>query len=324
MTTLRQTGRSQNEGGQKLPAPPPGGHLVPIFLATKSAENCEPVTIRNYRTALTRFFSAPTSPADAREVTADHLILWLAAETERGTSAAYRRWLQRHLYGFLGWMLERRELRTDPRAGVKVTRAPEPILRSLEEPEFRLLLKVAEDRPRLASGRRSLPEHYRRDIAILHLLWATGIRRNEAVLLEIDDLDLKNRLLLVRYAKGKKHRTVPFSAECAAALTEYIYGERPRNHLGAPADGKLLLARGGIPLTVSAFVLIIRRISGRAGIPVSAHDFRRGFAARVRRLGLDVGDTAELLGHETLVMTIRYSRAGKAEAAINAYRKIVG
>lgn len=66
-------------------------------------------------------------------------------------------------------------------------------------------------------------------------------------------------------------------------------------------------------------------VEARAGCNhFTPHAFRRGFARHTRRAGLDLGEVAALMGHATLTMTMRYSQAGEAEAARDAYRRLIG
>lgn len=114
-------------------------------------------------------------------------------------------------------------------------------------------------------------------------------------------------------------RVVPFDAATKVALLEYLIRERGRE------PGPLLLSRGGEPMTANALKIMLHRLEQRAGCNhVTPHAFRRGFARHTRRAGLDLGEVAALMGHATLTMTMRYSQAGEAEAARDAYRRLIG
>ncbi|MCC7365012.1 MAG: tyrosine-type recombinase/integrase [Dehalococcoidia bacterium] len=289
-----------------------------LFLALKEARGCEPVTLRNYRTAVGRFLALPFVPESVAELTDDHVVLWLGSLRKGGLAAGTLAWHQRHVFAWIGWLVTRGEIPRDPRRGVDRVIVPRERMRSVTSEAFIRLLAVAGDRPRTKRGTLLDPENRLRDVAILHVLYATGLRRAELVGVRFEDVDLRRGELLVRHTKAKRERVVPFDAATKAALAEYVIGKRGR------APGPLFLARGGVGLSDNALRLLLERLAERAGVSVSAHDFRRGFAARVRRAGLDVGHTARLMGHSTLTMTLRYSEEGETDAAISAYRKVIG
>jgi site-specific recombinase XerD len=291
-----------------------------IFIAAREAVGCAPATLSAYRRA-TASFLALHAETPSPELDDDHITLWLAGLRRRGLADATLAWYQRHLYVFLRYMVARgwadpALTRTVPR--VLVQQEPK---RSVTGAQFARLLTVASDgvgAQRTGRGRRRHAENVLRNVAMLHVLWATGVRRREMVELELRDVDLKERVLIVRHAKGKKFRTVPFGADTKLALTEYIRMERGQE------PGPLWLARGGEALTVNGLDMFFKRLTLRSGLAVSAHDLRRAFASRMRRSGLDLGHVMELLGHTSPVMTLHYSRAGEAEAARQAYRRLVG
>jgi len=172
-------------------------------------------------------------------------------------------------------------------------------------------------RSRVRHERRE-PEHRLRNLAILRLLWATGLRRTELCLLEVDDVDLRLGVALVRHAKGKKTRVVPFDAAAKAALAEYLVQVRGRE------PGPLFLARRGVALSPDALTQLVGGLSRRAGLSLGVHAFRRGFAVQMRRAGLEMDSVQTLMGHASAAMTRVYSASGEEEAALRAYRQRVG
>lgn len=118
--------------------------------------------------------------------------------------------------------------------------------------------------------------------------------------------------------KGQKQRRTPFDLPTKRALLEYAARERGRE------DGPLFVSQLGNRLSGDGLRQVLERLERLAGVEVHAHAFRRGFARRMRRSGLDLGETAALMGHTTLTMTRHYSQAGEEEAAIDAYRRLIG
>lgn len=139
------------------------------------------------------------------------------------------------------------------------------------------------------------------------------LKAGEMLRLTLADVDLDRRELRIM-GKGRRERVVPFDAATKVALLEYLIRERGRE------PGPLFLSRDGAPMTANALKIMLRRLEQRAGCAhVTPHAFRRGFARHTRRAGLDLGEVAALMGHATLEMTRRYSQAGEAEAARDAW-----
>ena len=279
-----------------------------LFLAIKEARGLQPVSIANYREVAERFLAREYVPVELSAIREDHLVRWLTDLRREGKAPSTIAYHQRHLYAWLHWAYERRDLDHDVARRVPRVRVPETRRRTLDASDFL----------RLVSAAAMSSENGLRDVALLHLLWSTGLRRNELAQLDLEDVDLRAGELVVHHGKGGRTRVVPFDAATKAALAEYVMTARGR------APGALLVSRGSQPMTSNAVRLAIQRLGQKAGVKVSSHDFRRGFAARMRKGGLDLGATMTLLGHASPVMTLRYSREGEEAAAVSAYRRIVG
>lgn len=296
-----------------------------LFIALKEARGLSPASLVAYRRYIEAFIAAPVVPEFSDELSADTLVLWLhhmrRSTTRRGGPPAdgTLAFAQRHVYVWIRWLIKRNECQPDILAEVPPVVVREVRRRSLTPDGFVRLLTVAGHRRSNLSGQPAVVENRTRNLAILHLLYSSGVRRNELVQLLFEDLDLRAGSILVRMDKGKRTRVVAFDAATRAALAEYVISDRGRE------PGPLFLSsRTGQGFTPMGLDTLIKRLAQRAGIEFSCHDARRGFAARVRRAGLDIGHTMTLLGHATPVMTLAYSRAGEEDAAISAYRKLVG
>lgn len=143
-----------------------------------------------------------------------------------------------------------------------------------------------------------------RDLAILELLYATGLRVSELVGLDLDDADRAGWTVRV-LGKGRKERIVPFGAKAARALDAYL-GSR------AEARGPLFRNRRGGRLTARAIHAIVRRSAAAAGIArrVSPHTLRHTFATHLLDAGADLRVIQEFLGHSRLSTTQRYTHVG--------------
>jgi integrase/recombinase XerC len=143
-----------------------------------------------------------------------------------------------------------------------------------------------------------------RDVAILELLYATGLRVSELAGLDLDDVDRAGRTVRV-LGKGRKERIVPYGEQAARALEAYL---GPR----AEARGPVFANRRGGRLTVRAIHAIVRRCARAAGITrrVSPHTLRHTFATHLLDAGADLRAIQEFLGHSRLSTTQRYTHVG--------------
>jgi integrase/recombinase XerC len=155
----------------------------------------------------------------------------------------------------------------------------------------------------------SFPE---RDRLMFELLYGCGIRNSELVGINLDDISLSNEAILIR-GKGKKERFVPFGGSALAALAIYLQW---RQQLLAtlkktvPGKGKLLVNQRGGRLTTRSVGRIIKRIAVAKGLSpeVHPHTLRHAFGTHMLEEGADLRAIQELLGHERLATTQRYTQ----------------
>ena len=142
-----------------------------------------------------------------------------------------------------------------------------------------------------------------RDRAILELLYGAGLRAGELVAVNLQDLDERERTVLVR-GKGKKERIAVFGEPCARAIREYTAGERPGSD--SPA---LFLNPRGRRLSQRTVQRIVERHRLHAGLSpdVTPHSLRHSFATHLLTGGADLKTVQQLLGHESLVSTQIYT-----------------
>jgi len=147
-----------------------------------------------------------------------------------------------------------------------------------------------------------------RNRALLEVLYSTGARISEAVGLDVDDVDVQSRSVLLR-GKGGKQRLVPIGRPAVSALEAYYVRGRPdlaRRGKGLPAI--FLNARGGRLSRQSAWQ-VLQDAAERAGISgsVSPHTLRHSFATHLLEGGADVRVVQELLGHASVTTTQIYT-----------------
>jgi integrase/recombinase XerC len=167
-----------------------------------------------------------------------------------------------------------------------------------------------------------------RDQAILELFYATGIRVSELVGLDRDDLDIEGGFIRV-LGKGRKERIVPFGRKAAEALQAYI---EVRRNLGAKysgagepkadtaSDAIFLNCRGGRLTTRGVAVIVDRHVARLAQrLRVHPHTLRHTFATHMLNAGADLRAIQELLGHESLSTTQKYTHVS-TEQLVRVYR----
>lgn len=146
-----------------------------------------------------------------------------------------------------------------------------------------------------------------RDVAMLELLYATGMRVGELVGIDIDDLDRDRNVVRV-FGKGRKERTVPFGGPAARAVDAWLTRGRPQ--LSRPGSGAALFlgARGGRIDQRAVRELVHRRLADVPGAPdLGPHGLRHTAATHLLEGGADLRSVQELLGHASLATTQRYT-----------------
>jgi integrase/recombinase XerC len=148
----------------------------------------------------------------------------------------------------------------------------------------------------------------RRDRAILELLYGAGLRVGEIVALDRATCDLDSRLLRVQ-GKGAKERIVPFGEPAEDAIRQYLRDRRSLVALGPGTDALFLNHRGG-RLTARSVRRILDRYLKAAALRsgLSPHSLRHAFATHLLERGCDLRSIQELLGHESLSTTQKYTQ----------------
>ncbi len=153
-----------------------------------------------------------------------------------------------------------------------------------------------------------------RDRAWLELLYASGLRIGELVGIDIDDIELRARLVKVR-GKGSKERIVPFGSKAEEAVRAWM-AIRQADHAALFTNyrGERITARSVRRL----FDRYVRGAALRAG--VSPHTLRHSFATHLLNAGADLRGIQELLGHASLSTTQKYTHLNDWQL-IEVYRK---
>jgi integrase/recombinase XerD len=147
-----------------------------------------------------------------------------------------------------------------------------------------------------------------RDRALVEVLYGTGTRISEAVGLDVDDVDLDERSLLVT-GKGSKQRLLPVGEPAAAAIDAYLVRGRPALAVLGRVGPRLFLNSRGGPLSRQSAYAIVAQAARRAGVrrAIGPHTLRHSYATHLLQGGADVRVVQELLGHASVTTTQIYT-----------------
>jgi integrase/recombinase XerC len=148
-----------------------------------------------------------------------------------------------------------------------------------------------------------------RDLAMIELFYATGMRLSELHGLDMDDVDLIGEQVKVR-GKGRKERIIPLGSASVAALRRY---QLRRNEIAAKNNGAVFLNQNGKRLSRRQIQEIVRKAveAGASEAGVSPHALRHSFATHLLDAGADLLAVKELLGHASLSTTSIYTHTSK-------------
>jgi integrase/recombinase XerC len=148
-----------------------------------------------------------------------------------------------------------------------------------------------------------------RDRMMLELLYGCGLRNSELIGINTDDIRLSNEAILIR-GKGKKERYVPFGDSVRIALAVYLPARQRRLEECKKSSSALLINLRGGRLTTRSVGRIIKKIAVAKGLSpdVHPHTLRHAFGTHMLEEGADLRAIQEMLGHERLSTTQRYTQ----------------
>ena len=158
---------------------------------------------------------------------------------------------------------------------------------------------------------------------LLMLLYGTGLRRAEASLLKVSDIDSERRVIHVRQGKGSRDRDVPLTAKLLEALRQYWRWKKPKVYLFPSTPGHRGVEQ---PISGETVWYACHRAAVKADIqkPIGPHTLRHSFATHLLEAGADLRTIQVLLGHQKLKDTIVYLHLSQRHlhAAINPLDQI--
>jgi site-specific recombinase XerD len=269
-------------------------------------------TQKFYREVLNRYAATLPEGTTLVDVTKQDLERYFAELKAGGISQTTLRSKWVAFRSFYRWAADEDEVDPNPMLGIKVEPGHSPPPEFPPDADVAAVLKVC--------AGKGIWE--RRDTAMIRLGAATGMRVTEVVSLDVDDVDLVQRVVRVRRGKGGKPRFVRFDPETGAAVDRYIR-VRARHKIATRTD-RLFISRFGPIARQGASDMLTRRCQ-QAGVKhINWHAFRHRFAHTYLKRGGQEGDLAKLGGWSNTDVMRRYGSALATERALDAYDDLGG
>jgi site-specific recombinase XerD len=272
------------------------------------AMNRSPKTIRSYidtaAASFGEFLIERNFPTDVAAIKTEHVAAYQANQLERFSenTAALR---YRTLKVFFNWLVAEGEIAENPMARLAAPKVGEVEVPVISPENIRLLV----------SNCKSANFDDRRDTAMIRLFYDTGLRLAEMASIQVEDVDVQNRVIHV-IGKGNKGRAARFGVETARFVNRY---QRERaKHQHQELSAWWIGSRGVI--TTSGIAQMLRRRCRNVGLhPIRPHQFRHSWAAAWLANGGQEGDLQQLGGWRNREMLARYGRHTAAERALSAH-----
>ncbi len=196
---------------------------------------------------------------------------------------------------FFIFMIFNNIINQDPTEGLKSPKLWLRLPKALEIDEVKKLLSVMLE-----------SKYYLRDIAMLELMYASGLRVSELVRLKLSDINFEAGFIRVK-GKGDKERVVPIAQRSADKIKNYLNELRPKL-LKKKVSEYVFLNNRGQPMTRQRFWQNIKEMGKIAGVNVTPHMIRHSFATHLLEGGADLRSLQKMLGHSDISTTQIYTK----------------
>lgn len=273
-----------------------------MFLTAKQIEGCSPRTIQYYKATAEDFLSQIEVPL--RKVSTEMLRKYLSDyQDKNGCSKVTVDNIRRNLSSFFSWLEEEDHILKSPIRRIHKIKTKTVVKDVISDENMELLRDNCE---------------VKRDLAIIDLLFSTGMRVGELVNLDIEDINFEERECIV-YGKGNKERKVYFDARTKLHLQDYLNSRTD--------SGKALFVTLNYPydrLKISGVEIRLRSLGRQLNIEkVHPHKFRRTMATRAIDKGMPIEQVQKLLGHQQIDTTMQYAMVNQSNVK-NSHRKYLG
>ncbi len=265
--------------------------FLEMFLAAKRVEGCSERTIQYYKVTVEHMFTQIDTAV--RKITTEEIREYLAEYQKRnGCSNVTVDNVRRNISSFFSWLEEEDYILKSPMKRIHKIKTKKAVKNVISD----------EGIEKLRDNCQNI-----RDLAIIDLLYSTGIRVGELVNLNIDDIDLDGRECVV-YGKGDKERRVYFDAKAKVHLKNYIDSRDD--------DNEALFVSLDSPharLKISGVEIRLRQLGRRLDLDrVHPHKFRRTMATRAIDKGMPIEQVQKILGHSQIDTTMQYAMVNQA------------
>lgn len=276
-------------------------NYLAMFLNAKKIEGCSERTLSYYKTTVEKLLDRITDPI--RKVTTDDIREYLASyQGLNDCSKTTIDNIRRNISSFFTWLEEEDYIIKSPMRRIHKIKTTKTVKEVISDEEIEKMRDKCKNL---------------RDLAVIDLLYSTGIRIGELVRLNIDDIDFEERECIV-FGKGDKERRVYFDAKTKIHLMGYINSRFDTNPalfvtLDAPYNR----------LQISGVEIRLRRLGRELGInKVHPHKFRRTMATRAIDKGMPIEQVQKLLGHSQIDTTMHYAIVNQTNVKV-AHRKFI-
>lgn len=272
-----------------------------MFIAAKKIEGCSDRTVTYYKSTVEHLLKSIDKPI--RKITTDEIRSYLAQYQEKGgCSKTTIDNIRRNISSFFSWLEEEDYILKSPMKRIHKIKTVQPVKETISDELIERLRDAC---------------LCKRDLAIVDLLYSTGVRVGELVRLNIDDISFEERECVV-FGKGDKERRVYFDAKAKLHLQDYL---KERDD-----DNPALFVTLDAPhqrLKISGVEIRIRSL-GRSinAEKIHPHKFRRTMATRAIDKGMPIEQVQKILGHSQIDTTMQYVMVNQSNVK-NAHRKYI-
>lgn len=257
-----------------------------MFIDAKRIEGCSDRTLGYYQVTVEHLLK--TVDVEVRKMTTDDLRSYLAEYQQiNNCSKVTVDNIRRNLSSFFSWLEEEDYILKSPMRRIHKIKTKQQVKEIISDE----MIKKMRDNCKT-----------KRDLAIIDLLYSTGIRVGELVRLNISDIDFEERECVV-YGKGDKERRVYFDAKAKLHLQNYIKSRTD--------DNPALFVTLDVPydrLKISGVEIRMRELGRSLSIPkIHPHKFRRTMATRAIDKGMPIEQVQKILGHSQIGTTMQYA-----------------
>lgn len=274
---------AENEPEQKLVS---NEEFLQLFLDAKKIEGCSVRTIKYYKVTVEGLLRSTEAPV--RKITTEEIRRYLVGYQEKGgCSKATVDNIRRNLSSFFSWLEEEDYILKSPMRRIHKIKTRQQVKDTISDEAIEKLRDNCD---------------CLRDLAMIDLLYSTGIRVGELVNLNIADIDFEARDCVV-FGKGDKERKVYFDAKAKLHLQDYL-SSRKDDHPALFVTLDAPYSRLGI----SGVEIRIRELGRKLGFEkIHPHKFRRTMATRAIDKGMPIEQVQKILGHSQIDTTMQYA-----------------